>query len=85
MEDAATLVGLDEDTLALAGRIGDAAEGVDGVTVIYACCWVLADLTLAAERMKGRPSDESLILIMRQLVQTVEALRTVITDQEIRH
>lgn len=43
----------------------------DCVVILYACCWLLADLIVQAEEDNQEPVEKSVALVTRQLVDSV--------------
>ena len=46
----------------------------DGAVLLYAYCWLMADLVLQARQVKGIPLDESVACVVAKLEYTVEHL-----------
>ena len=42
-------------------------QNPDGAVLLYACCWLLADLTLQAHVIKGYPVEEAMGAIVAKL------------------
>jgi hypothetical protein len=75
---------MDKRTIEMALKIEKVAEDIDAAIVVQAMCWVLADLILQVEKVKGRPAHESMVALMNQLISDVERLRDV-ADTEAVH
>jgi hypothetical protein len=67
----------------IALAIEKAAEDEDASIVVMAMCWVLADLIIQVERVKGRPAHESLTALLNQLIVNIDRLREIPEEAEI--
>ena len=66
----------DDASITLAMRIEQALPPEqDAAVLVGACCWMLADLILMAERLQQHPVEQSASFVLNNLLSCVEALR----------
>lgn len=67
----------DADTLRLAMQIEQSLPPEQDASELFAaCCWILADLLLAAERRNQQDILESTVLLLDNVLRCAEILRT---------
>jgi hypothetical protein len=67
-------VDLDDAAITLASRLVHETRGVDGATIVSACCWILAERVRHAQRAHDVTPAKALALVVAKVTEYVDYL-----------